>query len=33
MLAQGITESEILKEYPGLQIEDIRAALSYAAQL
>jgi len=33
MLAQGITESEILKEYPRLQLEDIRAALSYAAQV
>ncbi len=32
MLAQGIPESEILKEYPRLQPADIRAALAYAAQ-
>jgi uncharacterized protein (DUF433 family) len=33
MLAQGIPESEILREYPRLQPEDIRAALTYAAQV
>ena len=33
MLAQGIPESEILQEYPRLQAEDIRAALSYAARV
>ncbi len=33
MLAQGISEEEILREYPRLQPEDIRAALHYAAQL
>jgi uncharacterized protein (DUF433 family) len=32
MLAQGIPESEILKEYTRLQPADIRAALAYAAQ-
>ncbi len=32
MLAQGILESEILREYPRLQPEDIRAALAYAAE-
>ena len=32
MLAQGISESEILREYSRLQREDIRAALGYAAQ-
>lgn len=32
MLAQGIPEADILKEYPRLQPEDIRAALAYAAQ-
>ena len=32
MLAQGIPESEILREYPRLHPEDIRAALDYAAQ-
>ena len=33
MLAQGIPENDILQEYPRLQLEDIRAALSYAAQV
>ena len=33
MLAQGIPESEILREYPRLQPDDIRAALTYAAQV
>ena len=33
MLAQGIPEHEILQEYPGLQPEDIRAALAYTAQV
>jgi uncharacterized protein (DUF433 family) len=32
MLSQGISESEILREYPKLTPEDIRAALAYAAQ-
>ena len=32
MLAQGIPEHDILKEYPRLQADDIRAALAYAAQ-
>ena len=32
MLAQGISETEILHEYPRLQPEDVRAALAYAAQ-
>lgn len=32
MLAQGIPESDILREYPRLEPEDIRAALAYAAQ-
>jgi len=32
MLAQGIPEGEILKEYPRLQPADIRAALTYAAE-
>jgi uncharacterized protein (DUF433 family) len=31
MLAQGISEQDILAEYPRLQTEDIRAALAYAA--
>ena len=31
MLAGGITESDILTEYPDLEIEDIRESLRYAA--
>lgn len=33
MLAQGISESEILTEYPRLTLDDIHAALEYAARL
>jgi len=33
MLAQGIPERDILREYPRLQPDDIRAALAYAAQV
>lgn len=33
MLAQGIPEPDILREYPRLQPEDIRAAMAYAAQV
>ena len=33
LLAQGITESEILEQYPRLQPEDIRSALMYAAHV
>ena len=33
MLAQGIAEDGILREYPRLQSDDIRAALAYAAQV
>ena len=32
-LAEGVSEDEILREYPSLQPEDIRAALTYAALL
>lgn len=32
-LADGLTESEIRAEYPSLQVEDIQAALAYAAEL
>jgi uncharacterized protein (DUF433 family) len=32
-LADGITPDEILKSYPSLKAEDIRAALAYAAEL
>ena len=31
MLAGGITESDILTEYPDLEVEDIRVSLRYAA--
>ncbi len=33
MVAQGIAEQDILREYPRLQHDDIRAALSYAADV
>lgn len=33
LLAQGWTESEILKNYPGLKSEDIQACLAYASEL
>jgi len=33
MLAQGIPEGDILREYPRLQPDDIRAALAYAARV
>jgi uncharacterized protein (DUF433 family) len=33
MLAQGVPESDILREYPRLQPDDVRAALAYAAQV
>ena len=32
MLADGVAESEILRDFPYLQAEDIRACLEYAAQ-
>ena len=31
-LAEGMTEEEILKDYPDLEREDIREALRYAAE-
>jgi len=31
LLAQGWTEEEILRNYPGLTSEDIRACLAYAS--
>ncbi len=33
LVGQGIPEKEVLKEYPKLKPEDIRAALIYAAQV
>jgi uncharacterized protein (DUF433 family) len=32
-LAEGMKDSEILKEYPSLAAEDVRAAIEYAAML
>ena len=32
-IAEGMSESEIVQEYPTLSREDIRAALSYAASV
>ena len=32
MIADGITEEEILRAYPDLEKEDIREALQYAAE-
>jgi len=29
-LAQGETAEDLLKDYPGLEVEDIRACLAYA---
>ena len=33
MLAQGISEDDILLEYPRLERDDIRASLAYAARV
>ena len=33
LMAQGWSESEILRNYPGLEPNDLRACLSYAAAL
>ncbi len=30
LLAQGWSEGEVLRNYPGLTVEDIRACLAYA---
>ena len=32
-LAEGISEAEILKSYPTLKSEDVRAAIQYASEL
>ena len=32
MVGEGMTEAEILKAYPDLELEDIREALRYAAE-
>ncbi len=33
LLAQGWSEDEILRNYPGISQDDIRACLSYASEL
>lgn len=33
LVANGMTTEEILREYPGLEAEDIKQALQYAAYL
>ncbi len=33
MVAEGMTEAEILKAYPDLEPEDIQEALRYAAEM
>lgn len=32
-LAEGVSEAEILQDYPQLQSEDIRACIAYAAEI
>jgi uncharacterized protein (DUF433 family) len=32
LLAAGVSEAEILDDYPDLEAEDIRASLAYAAE-
>lgn len=32
-LAEGVSEAELLAAYPQLTVEDIRAALAYAAEM
>lgn len=32
MIGEGVTEGEVLKAYPDLELEDIREALLYAAE-
>jgi uncharacterized protein (DUF433 family) len=32
-LAEGVSEAELLEAHPQLKLEDIRAALSYAAEM
>ena len=32
MASEGLTEAEILKAYPDLELEDIRESLRYAAE-
>jgi uncharacterized protein (DUF433 family) len=32
-LAEGLTPEEVIDHYPSLQVEDIRAAVAYGAEL
>jgi uncharacterized protein (DUF433 family) len=33
LLASGMTEANVLKEYPGLHRDDVRASLEYASKV
>ncbi|MBI4568610.1 MAG: DUF433 domain-containing protein [Planctomycetes bacterium] len=33
LLAQGWSEAEVLRNYPGITVEDIRACLAYAHEV
>jgi uncharacterized protein (DUF433 family) len=33
LLADGMTNEEILAQYPGLEVDDIRACIAYAAEM
>jgi uncharacterized protein (DUF433 family) len=33
LLSSGMTENEIIEDYPALEINDIKACLSFASQL
>lgn len=32
MLVEGMTETEVMDDFPGLELADVRACLAYAAQ-
>ena len=33
LLADGLTVEQVLEQYPGLQADDIRACMAYAAEM
>jgi uncharacterized protein (DUF433 family) len=33
LLADGMTSEQILEQYPGLEADDIRACMAYAAEM
>jgi uncharacterized protein (DUF433 family) len=33
LLADGMTTDQILEQYPGLEVDDIRACMAYAAEM